>query len=114
MSFSDHLDNFIKQREQFGHQPTNRMQKRNSYIVVDATDQSKAREAMAKEQEHATLRAEQETKQYHQRIRGRCVLPSEAHAQQERQNDTRPADPARIAYIQQLKKDLKLKKYNAE
>lgn len=113
MSFSDHLDNFIKQREQFGHQP-NRTQKRNSYIVVDATDQSKAREAMAKEQEHATLRAEQETKQYHQRIRGRCVLPSEAQAQQERKDDTRPADPARIAYIQQLKKDLKLKKYNAE
>lgn len=112
MSFSDHLDNFIKQREQFGQQP-NRMQKRNSYIVVDATDQSKAREAMAKEQEHATLRAEQETKQYHQRIRGRCVLPSEVQAQQ-RQNDTRPADPARIAYIQQLKKDLKLKKYSTE
>ncbi|KJG14139.1 hypothetical protein UB37_18040 [Photobacterium iliopiscarium] len=113
MSFSDHLDNFIKQREQFGQQP-NRMQKRNSYIVVDATDQSKAREAMAKEQEHATLRAEQETKQYHQRIRGRCVLPSEAQAQQERQSDTRPADPDRIAYIQQLKKDLKLKKYHSE
>ncbi|WP_305809754.1 hypothetical protein [Photobacterium kishitanii] len=68
---------------------------------------------MAKEQEHATLRAEQETKQYHQRIRGRCVLPSEAQAQQ-RQNETRPADPARIAYIQQLKKDLKLKKYSTE
>ncbi len=66
-----------------------------------------------KEQEHATLRAEQETKQYHQRIRGRCVLPSEAQAQQ-RQNETRPADPARIAYIQQLKKDLKLKKYSTE
>ncbi|MEC6796984.1 hypothetical protein VXS03_07975 [Photobacterium sp. S4TG1] len=113
MSFSDHLDNFIKQREQFGQQP-NRIQKRNAYVVVDATDQSKAREAMAKEQEHATLRAEQETKQYHQRIRGRCVLPSEAQAQQERQNDARPADPARIAYIQQLKKDLKLKKYSAE
>lgn len=69
---------------------------------------------MAKEQEHATLRAEQETKQYHQRIRGRCVLPSEAQAQQQRQNDTRPADPDRIAYIQQLKKELKLKKYNTE
>ncbi|WP_297482898.1 hypothetical protein [uncultured Photobacterium sp.] len=111
MSFSDHLDNFIKQREQFGQQP-NRIQKRHAYVVADATDQSKAREAMAKEQEQATLRAEQETKQYHQRIRGRCVLPSEA--QQERQNDTRPADPDRIAYIQQLKKDLKLKKYSAE
>ncbi|WP_318479673.1 hypothetical protein [Photobacterium leiognathi] len=112
MSFDEHLNNFIKQREQFGTPNQQRQQKRNTYVVVDATDQSKAREAMAKEQELASKRAEFETKQHHDRIKGRCVLPDEAKALESTQTHARPADPGRIAYIQQLKKDLKLKKYS--
>ncbi|EAR56749.1 hypothetical protein C0W92_19350 [Photobacterium angustum] len=112
MSFDDHLNNFIKQRDQFGGTVQQRQQKRNSYVVVDATDQSKARESMAREQELAAKRAEFETKQHHERVSGRCVLPDEAQTLENNKLQARPADPSRIAYIQQLKKDLKLKKYS--
>ncbi|MGF1702299.1 hypothetical protein L4D09_18560 [Photobacterium makurazakiensis] len=110
MSFSDHLDNFIKQRDKQsqGQSPTFR----RKHVVQDPTNQSLAREAMAKAQEEASEQATLETKQTHYRLNGRCVTEIEAHAQQQLESESAPANPERIDYINQLRKSLKLKKRN--
>ncbi|MGF1687061.1 hypothetical protein L4C36_10235 [Photobacterium japonica] len=108
MSFSDHLDNFIKQREQQG-QPAGQAYKRK-HVVQDPTNQSLAREALAKAQEEASEQATMDTKLPHQRINGRCVTQTEAHALHQLETSSPPANPARVEYINQLRKSLKLKK----
>ena len=108
MSFSEHLDNFIKQREQQGHsigQPYKR-----KHVVQDPTNQSLAREALANAQEEASQQATMETKLPHQRINGRCVTQTEAQALHQLETTSAPANPQRVEYINQLRKSLKLKK----
>ncbi len=109
-SFSDYLDDLNKQKQNAQIQGKPQAYPQRTQVVVDPTDQSKAREALAKEQELASRKAEQETKMQHYRISGRYVLANEAVSQQKQQKPTRPADPNRIAYIQQLRKELKLVK----
>ncbi|CAG20490.1 hypothetical protein [Photobacterium profundum] len=112
MSFSDYLDDFIKQRDQrpqstASSQPFRRQP---APSVQDATNQSKAREAMAREQEEASERATEETKQPHTRIHGRCMTAQELYALDQQKVEAIPVSQSRLDYIQQLKKDLKLKK----
>ncbi|ELR67697.1 hypothetical protein C942_00004 [Photobacterium marinum] len=111
MSFSDYLDDFIKQRDQQSKTaaPGKRTFQRQP-VIQDATSQSVAREAIAKAQEEASERASFETKAAHTRVNGRCVLESEAHNADQLKPQAKPADPDRVRYIQQLRKDLKLKK----
>ncbi|WP_237157047.1 hypothetical protein [Photobacterium rosenbergii] len=109
MSFSDHLDNFIKQRDQ-QNQGRGQFQQRKQRVVVDPTNQSLAREAMAKAQEEASEQATIETKHHHQRINGRCMMDHEADALNKLEVEKKPANPDRIEYINQLRKSLKLKK----
>ncbi|GAL07227.1 hypothetical protein ACFFLZ_22945 [Photobacterium aphoticum] len=108
MSFSEHLDNFIKQREQQGQAPGQSYKRK--HVIQDPTNQSLAREALAKAQEEASLQATVETKLPHYRINGRCVTDNEAHALHQLETASAPANPERIAYIEQLRKSLKLKK----
>ncbi|PSW21282.1 hypothetical protein C9I98_04900 [Photobacterium sanctipauli] len=108
MSFSDHLDNFIKQRDKQsqGQSPSFK----RKHVVHDPTNQSLAREAMAKAQEEASMQATVETKQTHYRLNGRCVTETEAYAQEQLKSESAPANPERIAYINELRKSLRLKK----
>lgn len=109
MSFSDHLDNFIKKRDQ---QPQSTSQRpfRRQYAVQEPTNQSVAREAIAKAQEDAAIQATIDTKAPHVRINGRCVTENEAQVVDQLKEDSAPANPDRIDYIKQLRKELKLKK----
>jgi len=109
MSFSDHLDNFIKQRNQQPHSAS-KPPFRRQYVVQEPTNQSVAREAIAKTQEDASIQATIDTKAPHVRINGRCVTESEAQVVDKMKVDSKPANPDRIDYIKQLRKDLKLKK----
>lgn len=109
MSFSDYLDNIIKQREQQP-QSASKAPYRRQHVVQDPTNQSVAREAMAKAQEEASEQATIDTKAPHLRINGRYVTETEAQAIESIKTEAKPADPKRIDYIKQLRKDLKLKK----
>jgi hypothetical protein len=109
MSFSDHLDNFLKQRDQKA-QPSAKGAFRRQYTVQEPTNQSVAREAIAKAQEDASEQATIDTKAPHIRVNGRCVTESEAQALEQLKVDAAPANPNRIDYIKQLRKELKLKK----
>lgn len=111
MSFSDHLDNFIKQRDQQP-QSSTRQSYRRQPAIQDATGQSKAREAMAKAQDDASVRATIETKAPHVRIHGRCVTEQEAYTLELQQVQPTPVSQSRLDYIQQLRKDLKLRKHS--
>lgn len=112
MSFSEHLDNFIKQRDQqspiSGKGQGQTFQRK--HVVQDPTNQSLAREAMAKAQEEASQQATVDSKQPHYRIKGRCVTENEAHTLHQLEYESPPANPDRIEYINQLRKNLKLKK----
>jgi hypothetical protein len=111
MSFSDYLDDFIKQRDQGPQTPARQQFRRQpAPSMQDATNQSKAREAMAREQEEASERATEETKQPHTRIHGRCMTAQEVYALDQQKVQAIPVSQSRLDYIQQLKKDLKLKK----
>ncbi|KMV30781.1 hypothetical protein L4D00_21695 [Photobacterium swingsii] len=112
MSFSDYLDDFIKQRDQKGTAApsSNRAAFRQQQTVADATSQSIAREALAKSQEDAFTRSSIETKEDHYRVNGRCVTQNEAQAIEQLRVQPTPVNTNRIAYIQQLRKDLHLKK----
>ncbi|MCG7587861.1 hypothetical protein MHN01_19675, partial [Photobacterium sp. OFAV2-7] len=70
MSFSDHLDNFLKQRDQKA-QSSPKGTFRRQYTVQEPTNQSVAREAMAKAQEDASEQATIDTKAPHTRVNGR-------------------------------------------
>lgn len=109
MSFSDHLDNFLKQRDQ---QPKSASKSayRRKYVVEEPTNQSVARDAIAKAQEEASIQASIETKAPHKRINGRYVTENEAQVAEHKKVETKPANPDRINYIKQLRKELKLKK----
>lgn len=111
MSFSDYLDNIIKQREQQP-QSASKQTYRRQHVVQEPTNQSVAREALAKAQEDASKQATIETKAPHIRINGRCVTESEAKTIQSIKVESKPADPKRIDYINQLRKELKLKKHS--
>ncbi|KLV08744.1 MULTISPECIES: hypothetical protein [Photobacterium] len=107
MSFSEHLENYIKQRDQ---QQQQGQPLRHKYVVQDPTNQSLAREAMAQAQEDASRQATVESKQPHYRVNGRCMTQNEASAMEQLKPTSAPANPDRIAYIQQLRKNLKLRK----
>ncbi|MCW8327711.1 hypothetical protein MD588_02740 [Photobacterium sp. SDRW27] len=109
MSFSDHLDNFIKQRDKQPQGASKPAYQRKSF-VQEPTNQSVAREAIAKAQEDASKQASIDTKAPHVRINGRCVTESEAQTVDQMKVDSKPANPDRIDYIKQLRKELKLKK----
>ncbi|QUJ68706.1 hypothetical protein KDD30_06280 [Photobacterium sp. GJ3] len=113
MDFSDYLDNVLKQRQQQAKQPA---QSKQQPLWVqqrqeDKTSQSLARDALAKAQEDASERAEQESKALHVRLNGRYLTAEEAQAKTKLQTQAAPANPDRIAYIQSLKKNLRSKKY---
>ncbi|KLV07064.1 hypothetical protein ABT56_05740 [Photobacterium aquae] len=111
MSFSDHLDNILKQREQKAQGLSVAGQPRK-HTIQDPTNQSLAREAMAKAQEDASRQAEYDTKLPHCCINGRYVTEEEAEAMKKMHTKCAPANPDRIAYINQLRRNLKLKKRN--
>ncbi|GAB6261849.1 hypothetical protein L4174_007400 [Photobacterium sp. CCB-ST2H9] len=115
MDFSDYLDNVLKQRQQQASQPAKQKQQPHwlQQRQEDKTSQSLARDAMAKAQEDAALRAEHETKAQHIRMNGRYMTEEEAQAKVQLQTAAAPANPDRIAYIQSLKKSLRSKKYRA-
>ncbi len=109
MSFSEHLDNFIKQRDKQP-QPATKTTFRRQYAVQEPTNQSVARDAIAKAQEDASKQATIDTKSLHVRINGRCVTENEAQVVDQLKVDSTPANQDRIDYIKQLRKELKLKK----
>ncbi|MGF1723749.1 hypothetical protein [Photobacterium nomapromontoriensis] len=110
MSFSEHLDNFIKQRDQQSSGKGQGQTFQRKHVVLDPTNQSLAREAMAKAQEDASQQATLDTKQPHYRINGRCVTENEAQTLHQLEYDSEPANPDRVEYINELRKKLKLKK----
>ncbi|UTV28870.1 hypothetical protein [Photobacterium atrarenae] len=110
MSFSDYLDDFIRQRDKQGQNSTTRPRFDNRQPTIAPTNQSVAREALAKAQENAAQQAAIETKDRHIRINGRCVTEREAQAVEQLKVAAKPVNPARVDYIQQLRKSLKLKK----
>ncbi|UXI02486.1 hypothetical protein [Photobacterium sp. TY1-4] len=110
MSFSDYLDDFIRQRDQQAHKTTTKTRFDPRQPTIAPTNQSVAREAIAKAQEEAAEQAAIETKTLHLRINGRCVTAQEAQAAEQLKVEAKPVNPARVDYIQQLRKSLKLKK----
>lgn len=110
MSFSDYLDDFIRQRDKQGQNPTAKARFHTQQPATASTNQSVAREALAKAQENAAAQAAIETKARHLRINGRCVTEHEAQAVEQLKVNAKPANPDRVDYIHQLRKSLKLKK----
>ncbi|WP_299015486.1 hypothetical protein [uncultured Photobacterium sp.] len=113
MSFSDYLDNFIKQRDQQSQSGVKTTFRRQS-VIQEPTNQSVAREAIAKAQEEAAEQATIESKAPHVRINGRCVTETEAQVVNQLKEEAKPANPSRIDYIHQLRKELKLRKRTKE
>ncbi|OAN17676.1 hypothetical protein A3K86_01775 [Photobacterium jeanii] len=110
MSFSDYLDDYLKQRDQKSASAPKRGDYRQQHVVKDATSQSMAREALAKSQEEAFERSSLETKTAHYRINGRCVTEDEAKTLATMKVQAKPENPDRLALIAKLRKDLHLKK----
>ncbi|MBD8513890.1 hypothetical protein L6J37_05705 [Photobacterium sp. WH77] len=113
MDFSDYLETVLKQRQQQANKPVQNKQQPVwlQQRMEDKTSQSTARDAIAKAQEDASVRAEQETKAPHVRINGRYMSQEEAQAKAKLQTQAAPANADRIAYIESLKKTLRAKKY---
>ncbi|WP_318493296.1 hypothetical protein [Photobacterium leiognathi] len=103
MDFNDHLTSFIESRE--SNQPEQQVKTQN-----------RARESLAKRQEEDHERAGIETKLEHVSVNGRWMLKKEQELAEitSKLAKTRPADPERVAYLQKLRKQLKLTALNHE
>lgn len=106
MNFDDHLERFIQNRAQ-----QKRIEPNRKAENMDATQQSQARNAMAKAQIEASKRAETETKQPHICVNGRYRTESEWQQLQQKQSEPTPVNTDRLIYIQTLRKNLKLKQH---
>jgi hypothetical protein len=104
MSFENHLQQFLQNRaQQNSDTPIKREQK-------DATQQSQARNAIAKEQTMASKRAEWETKLPHTCVNGRYHTDAECQIKPPAPQKSVESNEHGLQIIRQLRKDLKLKK----
>ncbi len=104
MSFENHLQQFLQNRaQQNSDTPIKREQK-------EATQQSQARNAIAKQQTMASKRAEWETKLPHTCVNGRYHTDAEWQSKPPAPQKSLKSQEHGLQMIQQLRKDLKLKK----
>ncbi len=104
MSFENHLQQYLQNRaQQNSDTPVKREQK-------EATQQSQARNAIAKEQTMASKRAEWETKLPHTCVNGRYHTNAEWQSKSQMQQEPAQSNEHGLEIIRQLRKELKLKK----